>query len=61
MGAKYLPELGYSGFYEATLTAGRELGAFGGIGYVRDLAIYIPRPTTTVVPEPIRARFATAR
>jgi hypothetical protein len=61
MGAKYLPELGYSGLYEATLVAGRELGAFGGISYVRDLATYVPRPTTTVGPEPIRSRFSNAR
>ncbi len=61
MGAKYLPELGYSGLYEATLAAGRELGAFGGIRYIRDLTTYVPRPTATVAPEPIRARFEKAR
>ena len=61
MGAKYLPELGYSGLYEATLVAGRELGAFGGINYIRDLTTYVPRPTTTVAPEPIRSRFSRAR
>ena len=61
MGAKYLPELGYSGLYEATLAAGRELGAFGGIRYIRDLTTYVPRPTTTVAPEPIRSRFSPAR
>jgi hypothetical protein len=61
MGAKYLPELGYSGLYEATLVAGRELGAFGGINYIRDLTTYVPRPTTTVAAEPIRSRFSDAR
>ena len=61
MGAKYLPELGYSGLYEATLVAGRELGAFGGINYIRDLTTYVPRPAATVAPEPIRSRFSRAR
>lgn len=61
MGAKYLPELGYSGLYEATLVAGRDLGAFGGINYVRDLATYVPRPTTMVAPDPIRSHFSEAR
>jgi hypothetical protein len=61
MGAKYLPELGYSGLYEATIVAGRELGAFGGITYVRDLTTYVPRPTTTVAAEPIRSRFSAGR
>jgi hypothetical protein len=61
MGAKYLPELGYSGLYEATLVAGRELGAFGAINYIRDLTTYVPRPAVTVAPDPIRARFSRAR
>ncbi len=61
MGAKYLPELGYTGLYEATLVAGRELGAFGGIKYVRDLTTYVPRPAAEVAPEPIRSRFSTER
>jgi hypothetical protein len=61
MGAKYLPELGYSGLYEATLVAGRELGAFGAINYIRDLTTYAPRPALTVAPEPIRSRFSNAR
>jgi len=61
MGAKYLPELGYSGLYEATLVAGRELGAFGGINYVRDLTTYVPRPTAAIAPEPIRSRFSPPR
>jgi len=37
MGAKYLPELGYSKLYEATYAAGRELGAFDYITQLRDL------------------------
>src|SRR5216684_1784860 len=61
MGAKYLPELGYSGLYEATLVAGRELGAFGAINYVRDLTTYVPRSAATVAPDPIRSRFSRAR
>ena len=35
MGAKYLPELGYTRIYEATWAAGRELGAFAPIHQVR--------------------------
>ena len=61
MGAKYLPELGYSRLYEATLVAGRELGAFGAINHVRDLTTYVPRPAATVTPDPIRSRFSRAR
>ena len=61
MGAKYLPELGYSGLYEATLVAGRELGAFGAINHVRDLTTYLPRAAATVAPEPIRSSFSRAR
>src|SRR5262249_59449519 len=37
MGAKYLPELGYTHLYEATYVAGRQLGGFADATTVRDL------------------------
>ena len=61
MGAKYLPELGYTRIYEATWVAGRELGAFAPIRQVRDLATYTPRDVTTIDAAAVRARFAPAR
>jgi hypothetical protein len=61
MGAKYLPELGYHGLYEATLVAGRDLGAFSGIPYVRDLRSYSLRTTTSVDSDAVRARFSKQR
>jgi hypothetical protein len=61
MGAKYLPELGYAGLYEATWVAGRELGAFQGIRYVRDLKIYAARHVDSIDSATVRARFSAAR
>ena len=61
MGAKYLPELGYTRIYEATWVAGRELGAFAPIRQMRDLATYAPRDVTTIDAAAVRARFAPAR
>jgi len=61
MGAKYFPELGYHGLYEATLVAGRDLGAFRAITYVRDLRSYSLRATTSVDSDAVRARFTTQR
>jgi hypothetical protein len=61
MGAKYLPELGYTRIYEATWVAGRELGAFAPIRQVRDLATYTLRDVTTIDAAAVRARFAPAR
>ena len=61
MGAKYLPELGYTRLYEATYVAGRELGAFDYVTHLRDLETYAPargrRPSTSVGgAEPLLAR-----
>ena len=61
MGAKYLPELGYTRMYEATWAAGRELGAFAQIRQVRDLSTYAPRDVTSIDAAAVRARFTTAR
>lgn len=61
MGAKYLPELGYSGLYETTLVAGRDLGAFASIAWVRDLTTYAPRPAASVNAAAVRARFTNER
>lgn len=61
MGAKYFPELGYHGLYEATLVAGRDLGAFSGITYLRDLGTYSLRTTASVDSDTVRARFSTPR
>jgi hypothetical protein len=61
MGAKYLPELGYSRLYEATWLAGREMGAFAGIRVVRDLGTYAPRDVATIDAAAVRARFSPAR
>src|SRR5439155_1595196 len=61
MGAKYLPELGYSRLYEATWLAGREMGAFAGIRVVRDLGTYVPRDVATIDAAAVRARFSPAR
>jgi len=61
MGARYLPELGYTRIYEATWVAGRELGAFAPIRRVRDLATYAPRDVTSIDAAAVRARFAPAR
>ena len=61
MGAKYLPELGYSRLYEAVVVAGRELGAFQGVSHVRDLTTYGMRETTTIDAVAVRGRFAPSR
>jgi hypothetical protein len=61
MGAKYLPELGYSRLYEATLVAGRELGAFDYVTHLRDLTSYGLREAGSVDAAAVRARFSPAR
>ena len=61
MGAKYLPENGYSGLYEATYVAGRELGAFGDVTHVRDLRGYGLRDASAIDARAVRARFSAAR
>lgn len=61
MGAKYLPELGYGGLYEATLTAGRELGAFDYVTHLRDLATYGLREAGGVDAAAVRGRFTPER
>jgi len=55
MGAKYLPELGYSKLYEATYAAGRELGAFDYITQLRDLETYALREAATVDQSAVRS------
>ena len=57
MGAKYLPELGYSRLYEATYAAGRELGAFDYVTQVRDLETYALRPAQSIDQSAARRRF----
>jgi hypothetical protein len=61
VGAKYLPELGYTRLYEATWAAGREMGAFAPITHVRDLGTYAPREVASIDAAAVRARFAPAR
>jgi hypothetical protein len=61
VGAKYLPELGYTRLYEATYVAGRELGAFAGIERIRDLPTYQARDTREIDAAAVRARFTDAR
>jgi hypothetical protein len=61
VGAKYLPELGYTRLYEATYVAGRELGAFAGIERIRDLPTYQARDTRSIDAAAVRARFTDAR
>lgn len=61
VGAKYLPELGYTRLYEATYVAGRELGAFAGIEWLRDLPSYQARDTRSIDAAAVRARFTDAR
>jgi hypothetical protein len=61
MGAKYLPELGYTRLYEATLVAGRELGAFDYVTHLRDLTSYGLEDARTVDAAAVRARFSAAR
>jgi hypothetical protein len=61
VGAKYLPELGYTRLYEATYVAGRELGAFAGIERIRDLPTYQARDPRALDAAAVRARFSEAR
>ena len=61
MGAKYLPELGYSRLYEATYVAGRELGVFADVPYIRDLPTYRGRWVTSIDAPVVRARFSPER
>ena len=61
MGAKYLPELGYTRQYEATWLAGRELGAFAQIREIRDLRTYARREVGSVDTAAVRERFTAAR
>jgi len=61
MGAKYLPELGYTRLYEATWVAGREMGAFANIDRIRDLPTYQVRDTRSISADAVRARFTDAR
>jgi hypothetical protein len=61
VGAKYLPELGYTRLYDATWVAGRELGAFAQIRQVRDLTTYALCDVTSIEAEAVRARFTPAR
>lgn len=61
VGAKYLPELGYTRLYEATYVAGRELGAFAGFERIRDLPTYQARDTRSIDAASVRARFTDAR
>jgi hypothetical protein len=61
MGAKYLPELGYSRLYEATYAAGRELGAFDYVTQVRDLETYALRDTGSIDQSAARSRFRPER
>jgi len=61
MGAKYLPELGYTRLYDATWVAGRELGAVAQIRQVRDLATYALRDVASIDAGSVRARFSAAR
>jgi len=61
MGAKYFPEVGYSGLYEATLVAAHDLGALQAIAAVRDLMSYTVRPAGAVDADAVRARFSKER
>jgi len=61
MGAKYFPELGYSGLYEATLVAAHDLGTLNTIAAIRDLTTYTLRPAGSVDADAVRARFSKER
>jgi hypothetical protein len=61
VGARYLPELGYTRLYEATWVAGRELGAFAGIEHIRDLPTYQARDVRSIDAAAVRARFTDDR
>lgn len=61
MGAKYLPELGYSRLYETTFVAGRELGGLGPVTHLRDLTTYSYRGVDSIDAQAIRGRFSQER
>ena len=61
MGAKYFPELGYRGLYEATVVAGRELGAFDYLTHLRDLSTYRLREVGSLDAGMVRERFSRER
>jgi hypothetical protein len=61
VGAKYLPELGYTKLYDATWLAGREMGAFEGIDRIRDLPTYQARDVRSIDAAAVRARFTEDR
>jgi len=61
MGAKYFPEVGYSGLYKATLVAAHDLGALQAIAAVRDLMSYTVRPAGAVDGDAVRARSSKER
>jgi hypothetical protein len=61
MGAKYLPELGYTRLYEATYAAGRELGAFDYVIHLRDLETYALRDATSIDRSAVRSHFRPER
>ena len=61
MGAKYLPELGYTRLYEATYAAGRELGAFDYVTHLRDLETYALRDAISIDRSAVRSRFRPER
>ena len=61
MGAKYLPELGYSRLYEATFVAGREMGNFRDVRAIRDLTTYELRDVRSIDAATIRGRFSPER
>jgi len=61
MGPKYLPELGYTRLYEATVVAARELGELGAVAHVRDLTTYSYQSVDAIDAPAIRGRFSSAR
>lgn len=61
MGSKYLPELGYSRLYEATLVSGREHNVFGDITQVRDLTTYQPKDVAAINSAEIKSHFTPER
>jgi hypothetical protein len=61
MGAKYLPELGYSRLYEATFIAGREMGNFRDVTAIRDLTTYELRDVRSIDGAAVHRRFSPER
>jgi hypothetical protein len=61
MGPKYLPELGYTRLYEATVVAARELGELGAVAHVRDLTTYSYQSADAIDAPAVRAHFSTER